>query len=233
MYGTPVLKVLDCWSALPIVIRYGGVANLDPPAVEDNDNIIAALKQSARVSSISLTVTSSLLEKLSAISEPFSKLEELFLLSQENMHLTLPSTFQWGPRLHTLHSTGIGFPSFLQLLLPSHDLVDSIQLHEIPGTGYFSPYAFANVSSQMAQLQTISLNFLSLPPIKTSSPCLHSNMLFSLLSCASDIEELASTWTVSWPESMHLVLGMSILHYLANQRLTFQNLANSSSRQKC
>jgi hypothetical protein len=76
-YGTPVLKTLDCWPALPIIVQYGGSPNLDPPAPEDDDNIIAALKQSDRVSSINLTVTRSLLEKLSAISEPFSELEEL------------------------------------------------------------------------------------------------------------------------------------------------------------
>ena len=92
---------------------------LDPPAPEDEDNIIAALKQSDRVSSISLTVTSSLLEKLSTISEPFSELEELVLLSQDNLQLTLPSAFRWGPRLRTLHSTRIAFPSLPQLLSPS------------------------------------------------------------------------------------------------------------------
>ncbi|KAH8984725.1 hypothetical protein EDB92DRAFT_1467622 [Lactarius akahatsu] len=161
--GTPVLKALDCWLALPIVVQYGGVPNLDPPAPEDDDNIMAALKQSGRVSSIRLTVTSSLLEKLSAISEAFSELEELVLLSQDNMQLSLPSTFRWGPHLRTLQSTRIAFPSLPQLLSPSHDLVD-IQLHEIPSAGYFSPEAFVNALSGMTHLRTLSLHFLSLPP---------------------------------------------------------------------
>jgi hypothetical protein len=162
-YGMPVRKVLDCWPALPIIVQYGGFPNLDPPAAEDDDNIIAALKQSGHVSSIGLTVTSSLLEKLTAISEPFSELEELTLLSQDNMQLTLPTTFRWGPRLRTLHSTRIAFPSFPQLLLPSQALVD-IQLHEIPSAGYFPADAFANALSDMTQLETLSLHFLSLPP---------------------------------------------------------------------
>ncbi len=162
--GTPVLKSLDCWPvALPIVVHYGGFPNLDPPAPEDDDNIIAALKQSGRVSSIGLTVTSCLLEKLSAISEPFSELEELTLLSRDNVQLTLPSAFRWGPRLRTLHSTRIAFPSLPQLLSPSQDLVD-LQLHEIPSDGYFYPEAFADALSGMTQLQTLSLHFLSLPP---------------------------------------------------------------------
>ena len=161
-HGTPVLKALDCWRALPIVMLYGGVPGLDPPAPEDDDNIIAALKQSDRVSSISLTTTSSLLEKLTAVSEPLSELESLTLLSQNNVHLTLPTTFRWGARLRALHSTRIAFPSFPQLLLPSRDVVD-LQLHEIPTAGYFSPEALANALLGMTSLETLSLHFLSHP----------------------------------------------------------------------
>ena len=163
MPGKPVLETLDYWPDVPIIVRYGGVPNCEPPAPEENDNIIAALKQSGRVSSISLTVTSSLFEKFPAISEPFSELEDLTLLSRDIMQLALPSTFRWGPRLRTLHSSRVAFPSFPQLLLPSRDLVD-LELHEIPTVGYFSPVAFANVLSGMTQLQSLSLHFLSLPP---------------------------------------------------------------------
>ena len=161
-YGIPVLETLHFWPPLPIIVEYERVPNLDPSAPKDDDNIIAALKQSGRVSSISLTVTSSLLGKLSVLSEPFSELEELALLSGDNMQLTLPSTFRWGHRLRTLHSTGIAFPSFPQLLLPSHDLVD-IQLHEIPSAGYISPEAFAIALSGMTQLRSLTLHLLSFP----------------------------------------------------------------------
>ena len=161
-HGTPVLEALNCCLALPIVVQYGGSPNLNPPAPEDDDNIIAALKKSDRVSSISLTVTSSLTEKLSAISDPLSELEELALLSEDNIQLILPTTFRWGHRLRTLHSTRIGFSSFPQLLLPSQDLVD-LQLHEIPSTGYFPPEEFANALSGMSQLRSLSLHLLSFP----------------------------------------------------------------------
>ena len=161
-HRTPVLKCIDCWPPLPIIVKYGGFPNLDLPALGDDDNIIAALKHSGRVRSISLTVTSSLLEKLSTISEPLSELEELVLLSQYDVQRTLPSTFLWGPRLRTLHSTRIAFPSLPPLLLPCQDLVD-LQLHEIPGSGYFSPEAFANALSGTPQLRSLTLHILSFP----------------------------------------------------------------------
>jgi hypothetical protein len=162
-YGTPVLKALDYWPPFPLVVNYGGSPVLNPPAAEDEENIMAALRRSDRVGSISLTITNSLRENLSTISEPFSELEELILLSRYDVQRTLPSKFRWGPRLRTLHSTGIAFTSFPQLLSPSTGLVD-LQLHEIPNIGYFSPDAFANALSEVTQLRTLSLHFLSLPP---------------------------------------------------------------------
>ena len=120
------------------------------------------MKQSGRVKTINLTVTSSLLEKLSSISEPLSELEELLLLSQDKVQQIFPSTFLWGPRLRTLHSTGIAIPSLPPLLLPCQDLVD-LQLHEIPSSGYFSPEAFTNALSGTPQLRSLTLHLLSFP----------------------------------------------------------------------
>ena len=98
-FGTPVLKTLDCWPALPIIVQYGGSPTLDPPTPEDEDNIVAVLKNSDRISSIGLTITTSLLEKLFAIEKPFSSLEELVLRSLDNTQQTLPNTLRWGTRL--------------------------------------------------------------------------------------------------------------------------------------
>ena len=160
--GTAVHKALDLWPEFPIILQYGGFSNRDPPTPKDDHNIIAALKQSSRVSSLFLTVTSSLLGKLSAISEPFSELYELAVLSQDNVSLVLPSAFQWGTRLRVLHSTRIAFPLFPQLLSPCQDLTD-LQLHEIPGDGYFSPEALANALSGKTQLHSLKLHLLSFP----------------------------------------------------------------------
>jgi hypothetical protein len=158
--GKPVLKTLDCWPTLPIVVQYEGAPSLDPLAPDDEDNIVAVLKQSDRVRSINLTVTSSLLEKLSAIERPFLELEDLVLLSREGAWLTLPSTFRWGVRLRTLHLTLPDIPALPKLLSLSTALVD-LQLDNIPNVEYFSPNALANALSGMSQLRTLLLHFLS------------------------------------------------------------------------
>jgi hypothetical protein len=160
-HGTPVLKTLDFWPALPIVVQYGGAApSLDPLSPDDEDNIVAALKQSNRVRSISLTVTSSLLEKLSAIEMPFLELEDLVLLSRDGAWLTLPNTFRWGVRLRTLHLTWPDIPALPKLLSLSTALVD-LQLNKIPNVEYFSPNALANALFGMTQLRTLTLHLLS------------------------------------------------------------------------
>ena len=155
--GTSVLKTLEYWPAIPIAVQYGGPQHSAP---EDEDNIITALKQSHLVSSISLTVTSSLLEKLYAIERSFSELEDLFLLSQNSVRLTMPSAFWWGPGLRRLCSTRIAFPSLLQLLHSSRNLVD-LQLHEAFNPWDFLPEALTNALSGMARLRSFSLYFLS------------------------------------------------------------------------
>lgn len=162
-YGTSALKILEYWPPFPLVLNYGGSPPmLRPPALDDEENIVAALKQSDRVRSISLTVTSSLVGKLSAISEPFAELEEMTLLSRD-LQLVMASTFRWGSRLRTLHSTMITFPSFPELLLHSRDLVD-LHLHDIPIAGYFSPEVYANALSGMTKLRSLSLHFFSSHP---------------------------------------------------------------------
>ncbi len=91
-----------------------------PPAPEDEDNIMVALEQSDHVYSIHLTISSSLLKKLSTISEPFLELEDLFLLShlEDNVQLTLPSAF--GGAIASVLSTrpGLPFPHSLSFFYP-------------------------------------------------------------------------------------------------------------------
>ena len=165
--GTPVLKTLDTWPTLPIVIEYGGALALDPPSPEDELNVVAALKKSNRVSSISLTVTTSLLDKLYAIKRPFLELEDLIFLSRDRVPLTLPSSFLWGPRLRRLHLNRITSPALFQLLHSSKDLVD-LQLHEAFNPWFFPIEGLTDALSSMARLRSLSLHFstttVTVPP---------------------------------------------------------------------
>ncbi|KAI0293316.1 hypothetical protein B0F90DRAFT_1928273 [Multifurca ochricompacta] len=82
--GTPVRRTLDCWPALPISIKYGGVVGRPPPALKDEDNIIAALEHPARTSKIQLFLTKSLFDKLAALKQqPFPALEYFLLISHD------------------------------------------------------------------------------------------------------------------------------------------------------
>ena len=173
LYGMPVLNTQEIRPTLPIIQDFGGSPTLHFPAAEDEDRVVAALKQSFHVTSISLAVTNSLLEKFSAIKLPFFKLEDLVLLSRDNVQLILPSYFQWGPRLRRLHLTGIAFPALLQRISYSKHLVDiQLQLLEISHImmGWLSPGEFANALSQTRQLQSLLLHLPSTTvPIPPSS----------------------------------------------------------------
>ena len=157
-HGTPVEKTLDCWPrSLPIVVAYGGSPGLDPPAPEDENDIMAALNQTDRVHSISLTITSSLLRSLSAIKRPFSKLEDLILLSRDGAQLKLPSSFQWGQHLRLLHSTGIVIPA---LIRSHYSSIMDLQLQDVPNPWHFPPNELPDALFRMAKLQSLSLHFL-------------------------------------------------------------------------
>jgi hypothetical protein len=165
--GMPVLKALDCWPALRIVVHHGArrASAPYPLAPEDEDNVVAALKHSDRVSSISLAVTSSLLEKLSTIERPFSELESLVLRPQVGTWMTLPSTFRWGRRLRALRLTKLNIPALPELLSLSTSLLE-LRLLKIPQ--YFSLDTFAHALSGMTQLRTLSLQFRSFTPCPDS-----------------------------------------------------------------
>ena len=177
-HGTPVKTTLACWPrALPIVVDYGGSPELDPPTLDDENDIMAALNQPDRVHSISLTITSSLLKKLSAIKKPFSKLEDLILLSFDNVRLTLPSTFRWGQRLRRLHSTRIVIP----VLVRSHYSSMDLQLHGVPNPWNLSQNALLDALSRMAQLRSLSLHFLPTIDHVAVSPASLNRVVFTAL----------------------------------------------------
>ena len=155
-------------------MEYGGSLALDPPAPEDENNVIVALNQSHRVTSINLTVTNPLMQKLSDIEGPFLELEDLILLSQDTSRLTLPSAFGCGTRrLRTLHLTRIAFFALPHLLYSSRNIID-LQLHDVLNPWLLLPEALTDALSGMAQLRSLSLHLLPIidhigipPPSRT------------------------------------------------------------------
>jgi hypothetical protein len=135
---------------------------------EGKDNIVATRNQSHRSASISLTVTTSLLNKLSGIIGPSPGLEELVLPSQNDMRLTLPRVIQWSPCLCRLHLTGVAFPTPLHLY-SAKDLVD-LHIHEVLDPSRFPPEVLTNALSGTVQLRSLSLHFLSTAHYLTSPP---------------------------------------------------------------
>ena len=156
--GTPVLKTLDCWPALPIVVQYSGCQIVDSPTSEDEDNVVAALKHSDRICSISLIVTRSLLKKLGTSVHSFPELEDLVLLCRSDPYMPFPPNFRWGTCLRSLNLTGISLSTLPQLLSASPNLVD-LQLHDIISTRQRFPQNFASFLSGMTLLQSLSLHF--------------------------------------------------------------------------
>src|SRR6266404_5382665 len=179
--GTPVLKNLDCWPAtLPIVVDYGGSPALNHPAPEDVDNIIAALKQTDRITSIRLTITNSLMEKLSTVEGSFPELVELVLTSQDSGWMPFTAASWWCPRLRTLHLTRVTFPGLPRFLTSSRNIV-YLQLHEVLDDWWFSPDVLTNAFPGMTQLRSLSLHHFSTHHYTASPPPLQERVVFPTL----------------------------------------------------
>ena len=162
-YGTPVKDNLDCWPALPIVMRYLAFSNPLPPLVStrDEDNIIAALQHPHRICTIQLAVTTPLLEGLATLAQdPLPALQHLELSTQTGTGLVLPSEFFGGPspRLRVLHVARIAFPALQRLLLSAENLV-SLKLEALPSSGYVSLEALMICLAVTTLLETLHLHF--------------------------------------------------------------------------
>jgi len=76
--------------------------------------------------------------------------------------VVLPDQFLGGstPRLRQIDLSGTAFPSLPRLLLSARDLV-SLQLDEIPDTGYFSPVTLATGLCATPHLRTLKIHYLT------------------------------------------------------------------------
>ena len=167
-----LVKALDIWPELPIVIHVDDHNVCQPPSVTD---VISMLKLHDRVCKIFIgDVPNLFLEEIATTSEPFPTLIELKLVSTYKADRPiLPDSFLGGfvPRLRSLDLSGIPFPGIGKLLLSTRHLV-TLSLEFIPRSGYISPESMVTILSGLTRLKSLYLNFPS-PEFwahKTSQP---------------------------------------------------------------
>jgi len=153
-----LMKTLDIWPELPIVIRVDNGRNVQLPSVT---NVVSVLKRHDRVCKMSFgNLPTSFLEELAMTSEPFPALIELDLASFQEDTPIFPDSFLGGsvPRLRSLDLWRIPFPGIGKLLLSTRDLV-TLSLGSLSHSGYISPGAMVTILSALTRLKSLRLNF--------------------------------------------------------------------------
>ena len=186
-YKQPARKTLEFWPSLPIAIRYPRPTRYRRVTPQDEDNVVAALNYAERICELDLPMNNLLLAKAALLlQQSFPTLETLRLGSQDvSRPLILPVGFMSGetPRMREIHLTGTAFSALPLLLLSTRELV-SLQLDDVPNSGYFSPEALAAGLSATTQLKHLKLYFhpQSHRPVqtRTSSPSKNRSMLPAL-----------------------------------------------------
>jgi hypothetical protein len=155
-----VQNSLDIWPELPIVIHSSRRGMSNP---RDANNLIAALTQHKRVAKIDMDeIPNSFLTRMRAMEmrSPFTALTSLRLISTQITVPALPDSFLGGsaPRLQTLSLRRVPFPALPNLLLSTHAFV-TLELSEIPLSGYISSEAMVTCLSALTRLQKLVLGF--------------------------------------------------------------------------
>jgi hypothetical protein len=164
-YKNPPRKSLELWPDLPVSVWYPKSPHRRRLSPDDEENVLAVLKHANRICDINLSMTRQLASKsVASLKISFPILQRLYLRSQEMIRpIPIPNGFLGDstPLLRDIHLIRTVFPTLPVLLLSTQALV-SLQLDDIPNSGYFSPEALANSLSGMAQLNTLKIRFL--PP---------------------------------------------------------------------
>ena len=161
-----LVKTLDIWPELPIVLCVDYGRMVQPPRITD---IVSVLKRRDRVCKVTIdNIPNSLLKELATMSQPLPVLIELELSSLEEDPPIFPDSFLGGslPRLRSLNLWGIPFPAIGKLLLSTRDLV-ALSLGFIPHSGYISPEAMVAILSELTRLKSLYLSSFEIPQFWT------------------------------------------------------------------
>ena len=156
--GTPARARLAIWPAFPIAV----IGSVDSTPLEVvADNVMASLEHKDRVYRIDLQrIPNSLMGRIAAaMEEPFPMLTDLTLHA---MAPVLHDSFLGGsaPGLQSLRLTSVPFPALWKLLPTATHLV-SLELWDVPHSGYISPSTMATCLSVLTRLEDLRLGFQS------------------------------------------------------------------------
>ena len=153
--GDPARQMLDRWPTMLVDVSY---ANLSQ---RDEDSIHASFENPSRVCSVTLSLSSHLLAKITAMMQkPFPALRTLVLLPYNGNIPALSDGFLAGsaPRLEVLFLSGIPFPA-LQTFLSSASNLVRLELLNTPKTTSISPEALVACLTIMHKLNDLIIEF--------------------------------------------------------------------------
>jgi hypothetical protein len=216
-HGSPVKKNLRIWPAFPIVLSLKGLTPYDEVTA------INALEHLDRVRDVRFEGTGSELGRMvTMMQKPFPVLTRLRLVSLNETLPVLPAEFLGGsaPCLQEITLCGIPLPALPTLLMSAGDLV-TLNIYNIPRTGYISPETMVACLAALPRLESITIGFQWATPCpgQICQPPLTWTVLPALTSFdfkgASEYLEVLVT-PIDSPQ-----LNWIFIHYL-NQLVDFQ-----------
>ena len=160
-YGAPIADMLEHSPPLPLLIDY--IDEGRGLSEEDEKGIMLALQHRDRIRRIRLLIFDKDPQKfVAAIGAKFPMLEFLYLAPPISNYTRsiFPKTFQ-APHLRHLALCDFTFPMVSTLLAPT--MLVTLALHDIPRNAYFCPNTLLQWVSLMPHLQTLVIDFDSLP----------------------------------------------------------------------
>jgi F-box-like len=155
----PVKKMLDIWPTFPLVIEAYHF-----PTVPGEDKLIPALERRDRVHVLRIRdPPDTVWEQITTVAqEPFPALTHLYLAQYDHDGLASSDVFLNGsaPNLQDLYLWGISIPR----RLGSATHLRSLDLENIPNSGYIPPETMAISLSALPQLKSFNVQFKSPTP---------------------------------------------------------------------
>ena len=156
---TPARTSLDMWPPCPIVV-YHWCSDVED---EGEENVIAALERSDRVTKVTLNNLKRPASKkfTSVMTVPFPALKELRLWSADHIGPFLPATFlgESAPHLQLISLNGIAFRRTIRKLLSSARHLSDLLLTDIPINCHIPPQDMVTCLSASTHLEYATIHF--------------------------------------------------------------------------